>query len=74
MLSMEIKRTLLVVDDEPGTRQSLGVILEDDYRVLSARGGQETLETLQRELVDLILLDVNMPEMDGLEVLRKMKD
>jgi DNA-binding NtrC family response regulator len=71
---MEIKPTILVVDDEPGARQSLEVILEDDYRVLSAGSGREALETLQKESVDLILLDVNMPEMDGLEVLRKMKN
>ena len=46
---MEIKPTILVVDDELGARQSLEVILEDDYRVLSAESGQEALEVLQRE-------------------------
>lgn len=71
---MEIKPTILVVDDEPGARQSLEVILEDDYRVLSAESGREALEVLQRESIDLILLDVNMPDMDGLAVLRKIKE
>ncbi len=71
---MELKPTLLIVDDELGARQSLEVILEDDYRVLSAVNGQEALEILQRETIDLVLLDVNMPEMDGLEVLQKMKE
>jgi len=71
---MEIKPTILVVDDELGARQSLEVILEDDYRVLSAESGREALEVLQRESIDLILLDVNMPDMDGLEVLRKIKE
>jgi len=71
---MEIKPTVLVVDDEAGARQSLEVILEDDYRVLSAGNGQEALETLQKLPVDLILLHVNMPVMDGLEVLRKVKE
>lgn len=70
---MEIKPTLLIVDDELGARQSLEVILEDDYRILSAESGQETLEVLQKETIDLVLLDVNMPDMDGLEVLRKIK-
>lgn len=71
---MEIKPTILVVDDEPGARQSLEVILEDDYRVLSAESGREALKVLQRESIDLILLDVNMPDMDGLEVLCKIKE
>jgi DNA-binding NtrC family response regulator len=71
---MEIKPTILVVDDELGARQSLEVILEDDYKVLSAGNGQEALEILQKLPADLILLDVNMPDMDGLEVLRKIKE
>jgi DNA-binding NtrC family response regulator len=71
---MEIKPTILVVDDESGARQSLEVILEDDYRVLSAENGPEALKLLRRESVDLILLDVHMPDMDGLEVLRKIKE
>jgi DNA-binding NtrC family response regulator len=72
--SMEIKPAILVVDDEPGARQSLEVILEDDYQVVSVGSGQEALQTLQKLPVDLILLDVNMPDMDGLEVLRKIKE
>lgn len=70
---MEIKPTVLVVDDELGARQSLEVILEEDCRVLTAESGQEALEVLQREPVDLVLLDVNMPDMDGLEVLRRIR-
>ncbi len=70
---MEIKPTILVVDDDPGARQSLEVILEDDYHVLSAGSGFEALDLLQKESVDLVLLDVNMPDMDGLEVLRRIK-
>ena len=70
---MEIKPTLLIVDDELGARESLEVILEDDYRVLSVASGQEALETLRKEPIDLVLLDVNMPDMDGLEVLGKIK-
>lgn len=64
----------MVVDDEPGARQSLEVILEDDYRFVSAVNGQEALEMLQKEPIDLVLLDVHMPDMDGLEVLRKIKE
>jgi len=71
---MDIKPTVLIVDDEPGARQSLEVILEDDYRVISLGSGQETLEALQKMPTDLVLLDVHMPDMDGLEVLRKIKE
>jgi len=71
---MEIKPTLLIVDDEPGARESLEVILEDDYHVLSVGSGQEALKTLQQKPINLILLDVNMPDMDGLTVLRKIKE
>jgi DNA-binding NtrC family response regulator len=71
---METKPTLLIVDDELGARQSLEVILEDDYRVLSVESGQEALETLKKESIDLILLDVNLLDMDGLKVLRKIKE
>ncbi len=71
---MELKPTLLIVDDELGARQSLEVILEDDYRVLSVESGQEAMDTLRKEPVDLVLLDVNMPDMDGLQALRKIKE
>ena len=73
-LSMEIKPNLLIVDDELGARQSLEVILEDDYTVFSAVNGLEALEILQHGAIDLVLLDVNMPDMDGLEVLRRIKE
>src|SRR4030042_2048813 len=71
---MEIKPTLLIVDDELGARQSLEVILEDDFHVLTAESGQEALKIVQKEPVDLVLLDIHMPEMDGLEVLRKIRE
>ena len=71
---MEIKPTILIVDDEPGARESLEVILEDDYQLLSVGSGREALETFQKKPIDLILLDVNMPDMDGLTVLRKIKE
>src|SRR3990172_4442738 len=71
---MEIKPTILIVDDELGARESLEVILEETYHTLSVGSGQEALKTLQKTPVDLIILDVNMPDMDGLEVLRKVKE
>ena len=70
---MEIKRTILIVDDELGARESLAVILEDNYQVISVASGKEALEVMKKVPVDLLLLDVNMPEMDGIEVLKKVK-
>src|SRR2546425_2662178 len=62
---------VLVVDDEPGLRQSLGLLLGDaDYRVAAESDGRFGLEPLPREPLDLILCDVRMPQLGGLEFLR----
>lgn len=65
--------TLLVVDDEPSNIQVLAEALKGEYRVLFALCGQEALEMVDNSEIDLILLDVIMPGMDGLEVLRRLK-
>jgi signal transduction histidine kinase/CheY-like chemotaxis protein len=68
-------RTVLVVDDEPDTVEFERTVLEEEgFRVLSATSGQEALETLGRERVDMVLLDLKMPGMDGLEVCHKIKE
>jgi two-component system nitrogen regulation response regulator NtrX len=67
--------TILIVDDEESIRTSLGGILEDEgYRTLFAMDGVEALEIAHQETPDLVLLDIWMPRMDGLETLRKLKD
>jgi DNA-binding NtrC family response regulator len=71
---MKIKPTVLVVDDEPGAREALEVVLEEDYTVLCAESGQKALAVLQKTAVNLVLLDVNMPDMDGLDVLRRIRE
>jgi len=70
------KRTVLVVDDEQINRELLGTLLEDDYRVLYAADGQEALDIAGKRADDisLILLDLLMPVMSGMVVLRKLKD
>ncbi len=70
----EFKTTILVVDDEPNVIESYRVLLEDKYNVLTANNGREALDLLQKESVNLVLLDVLMPDMDGLEVLKKIKE
>lgn len=66
--------TILIIDDEKDIRTALTGILEDEgYQVLSAESGVEGIECARQELPDLILLDIWMPGMDGLEALEKLK-
>jgi len=66
-------KTVLIVDDEAAIRETLSQILAyEKYRVLTAANGPEALETLAAEPVDVVLLDIKMPDMDGFEVLSRM--
>ena len=68
-----MKPRILVIDDEAAIRDSLKMILEyEDYQFAGAASGQEGLAAVQRDRPDLILLDIKMPGMDGMEVLRKL--
>ena len=64
---------VLVADDDAINREVLGDLLKPEYTVLLARNGAQTLERAARHLPDLILLDVMMPDMDGYEVLRRLR-
>ena len=71
---MNNKKTIMVVDDNPDIITIVRTILEGKgYGVLSATSGQELLDMLKSEKPDLIILDIMMPEMDGLEVLSRLK-
>ena len=70
----ELRPTVLVADDEPNVRESFLSVLEDDYRVIMASGGEEALKIVAEEHVDLVLLDIRMPDIDGMEVLRMLKE
>ncbi len=66
--------TLLVVDDDHSNLESLeGVFAREGYRVLLAAGGRVALETVRRHRVDVVLTDLMMPDMDGLDLLRSVK-
>ena len=68
------KARVLVVDDEAGNRDLLARRLQrEGYAVLAAGGGREALEVVAREPVDVVLLDVMMPDLDGLAVLERLK-
>jgi CheY-like chemotaxis protein len=71
---MDTQRTIMVVDDNPDIITIVKTILEGKgYHVLSASSGQELLNLLADRKPDLIILDIMMPEMDGLEVLGRLK-
>jgi putative two-component system response regulator len=67
------KATLLAIDDEPLNLALLSNLLNPHYRILGVRSGPLALALLEKELPDLILLDVMMPEMDGFTVLVHLK-
>ena len=68
-----MKPRILVIDDEAAIRDSLRMILEyEHYEFVGAASGPEGLAQVQRDPPDLVLLDIKMPAMDGMEVLRKL--
>jgi len=67
-------RTILVVDDEPDAVDFVTEVLEGEgYKVISAPDGSKGLAAMRKEKPDLVVLDVQMPEMDGFEVFQEMK-
>jgi DNA-binding NtrC family response regulator len=68
-----IRPTILVVDDDPGLRESFRLILEDEFEVLDVPDGHQALDIVRSCQVDLVLLDIRLPGMDGLEVLERIK-
>src|SRR5919205_893212 len=67
-------KTVLIVDDDEGMRDTLTAILKREYRVLRVASGEAALPILNREDVDLLLLDVRLPGISGFEVLRIVKE
>ena len=70
---MDKLATILVVDDEHGIRQSFKMVLKDRFNVLLAENGKEAEELLTKNLVDVILLDILLPDANGLDLLEKLK-
>lgn len=73
MVIPEKKATLLCVDDTPANLMLLTELLKDSYRVKTTLSGAQALKLVAQSPPDLILLDVMMPDMDGLEVCRRLK-
>jgi len=66
-------RSLLIVDDEIGIRESLRMILKNDYEVFLARNAEEAFSKIKEHSPDVILLDILLPDLDGLKVLERIK-
>ena len=71
---MDRKATILIVDDEAGVRESVRMVLKDSFDPVTVESGEAALEWLDREHADLVLLDILMPGMDGLEVLERIRE
>ena len=66
---------ILVVDDDKNTRKYIEAVLtEENYTVLTATNGKEALDVMEREHIDLVILDIMMPEMDGYEFTKTLRD
>ena len=69
------QKTILIVEDEAPQRKTLGEEFGDEgFRVLKAQNGQEGLELALREQPDIILLDILMPMMDGMTMMKKLRE
>lgn len=69
-----MRKRILVVDDDAMNLKRTQMILEKFYNVLLAESGREALAKIKYEKIDLILLDIAMPVMDGLETFKRMKE
>lgn len=68
------RKSILIVEDEPGIRFLLNDILKEEYIVYEAEDGKKALEMMERIIPNLVICDVMMPNMSGLELCNKMKD
>ncbi len=67
--------TILIVDDEPGIIQSLqGILTDEGFEVVAAGGGLKALEIIKETIPDIVLLDIWMPDIDGIETLKRIRE
>ena len=72
---MQQQRKILIVDDESGLRELVRINLEHEgYEVLQAENGAQSLEVVREQQPDMVIMDVMMPEMDGWEACRKLRE
>ena len=67
-------RKIAVVDDNADNRLIIRTILEDQYEIIEFSSGIEAIEGLKRKKPDVVILDISLPEMDGTEILRRLRE
>jgi two-component system, NtrC family, response regulator AtoC len=73
LAAIDVLPRILIIDDDKSLLESYTVLLEDEFQVCTAESGERGLELLRHEDVHLILLDVRLPDISGIEVLRRIK-
>jgi two-component system, NtrC family, response regulator AtoC len=74
VLTMIKNSTILIVDDERGVRQSFNMVLKEHYRLYFAEDGNTALNIFNQKQIDLVLLDILLPDLDGLDLLKQFKE
>lgn len=69
----DAQSSILIIDDDESLVESYTVLLEDEFQVLTAASGREGIRIIQRENINVVLLDIRLPDIDGMEVLREAK-
>ena len=67
-------RKIAVVDDNADNRLIIRTILEDQYEIIEFSSGIEAIEGLKKRKPDVVILDISLPEMDGTEILRRLRE
>jgi DNA-binding response OmpR family regulator len=72
---VSLTRTILIIDDQPEIRELLSLYLEKDgFHIIEAGNGQQAFDIIQRQLVDLVLVDLMMPIIDGYQFIKKVRE
>ena len=70
----ELRKTILVIDDMAAILEHAKQLLKEKYSVIPCTSAKQALEIIEKRKPDLILVDINMPEMDGFDFIRKIKE
>lgn len=70
---MDERKSILICDDEEGVRESLNLILGEEYKLDFVNNGDEALQYLSKANPDLVIMDIKMPKKNGLEALKELR-